>query len=222
MWYQGRDAMPSRYLSGCERWQTLHPEYEYVFWDEAAIVALLASSYSEYLPRWERIDKVIKKCDAARYFILHHCGGVYADLDTLPYRSIDEFLADFSLTDAPIVLSEESQDPLVWKGPLGKRIRAERGLQKIVGNAILLSRRGQGFWLDFLDASFLIGDLPVLESFSTWHLSEFIRGYPGRDQLAVVPPDHLLATRFQAGTTYVVHGYDATWFDYAKPVPWEG
>lgn len=224
MWYQGESAVPKRYAQYVERWKALHPSYEYRLWDQSSIAALLIARFPQYVESWHRIDKMIKKCDAARYLILHEYGGIYADMDTLPLRSLENIEVNLALPSRGIFLSEESQDPLSWKGDLGRRIRLERGFSMVVGNALMISDRAQQFWLDFLDACFLVGDRPVLDSFSTWHLSEFLQDPLNARRVVVVPAGHLLATprEIRGPDTYVVHNYDATWFDHSKPVPWEG
>lgn len=190
-----------------------------MFWDEATICQLVEQSFPEYLIMWQRLDKIIKKCDAARYFILYEYGGVYADLDTFAHKSIDSLICDLNLNGYSIALSEESRDPQSWKG---SRIAAERKNDRIIGNAIMISRRKQRFWLNFLDRCFTMRDRAVLESFSTWHLSQFIEGTERKENVVILPSKYLLATRFQGGETYAVHMYDATWFDRSKSRPWEG
>ncbi len=224
MWYQGASAVPERYAKNIESWKRLHPSFEYRFWDESALTLLLQASFPQYAEPWRRIDRLIKKCDAARYLILYKFGGIYADMDTTPLRSLENIETDLAISPRGVILSEESQDPLAWKGELGRRIRLERGLDVVVGNAVLISEPAQAFWLDFLDACFLIGDRPVLDSFSTWHLSEFLRHPRNAERVAIVPSGHLLATprEVKGSRTYVVHDYEATWFDHSKPIPWEG
>lgn len=222
MWYQGSQNVPPRYSPWRESWKRQNSDCKYMFWDEASICQLLEQSFKDYLVRWQRIDKIIKKCDAARYFILYEFGGVYADLDTFAYKSIDSLIYDLDLSGYSIALSEESHDPQSWKGPIARRIAAERNIDRIVGNAIMISRSKQGFWLEFLDRCFTMCDCPVLESFSTWHLSQFIEGTKHKENIAILPAKYLLATRFQRNSTYAVHRYDATWFDSNKSRPWEG
>lgn len=224
MWYQGISSVPERYGKNVGRWKELHPTFEYHFWDESSVTDLLQTRFPQYIEPWSQIDKMIKKCDAARYLILHEFGGMYADMDTMPLRSLESIEADLALPHKGVILSEESQDPLSWKGELGRRIRLERGFSVVVGNAILISDPAQAFWLDFIDACFLVSDRPVLDSFSTWHLSEFLQDPRNAERVNVVPAGHLLATprEVRGPDTYVVHDYDATWFDHSKPVPWEG
>lgn len=67
------------------------------FWDEARIVALLESKFPEHLTWFLSLQRTISKCDAARAFILHEFGGVYADCDFDPNpNTIQSFAAQAS------------------------------------------------------------------------------------------------------------------------------
>ena len=50
-------------------------------WTDRRLRAFIASYYPWFLPIYLRYDQHIKRVDAARYFLLYHYGGVYADLD---------------------------------------------------------------------------------------------------------------------------------------------
>jgi len=221
MWLQGLRNAPARYNLGRESWHHKNPDYKYLFWDEFRISKLLAQSFPQYTRQWHGLDSVIKKCDAARYFILHEYGGVYADLDTFAYRSIDSLIYNFDLSQFSIVLSEESHDPESWKAHLAKDALEARKINRIVGNAIIIARAKQDFWIEFLEACFILSNQPVLDSFSTWHLSKYIESSNHRHKIAILPARYLLATKFEGRSTYVVHSYDQSWFDYSKSLPWE-
>ena len=62
-------------------------------WDEASVVQLLEQQFPEWVDWFLGLQRVISKCDAARAFILHAFGGVYADCDFDPNP---ETIASFS------------------------------------------------------------------------------------------------------------------------------
>lgn len=53
-------------------------------WDDVAIVQLIQLSFPHHLEWYLGLQRIISKCDAARAFILHEFGGVYADCDFDP------------------------------------------------------------------------------------------------------------------------------------------
>lgn len=222
MWFQGIENMPDVYEKSIETWKSCNPDYTHMFWDEKSIHELIVSEYPEYTKKWISIDKIIKKCDAARYFLLYHFGGIYADLDTIAYRPIDGLMSELELNAYDVILSEESHEPLCWKNNIRKLVKEEQKFETIVGNAVLISRKGHGFWMNFLDNCFQLANESVLESFSTWHLTKFLKSVRHQYNVKVIPSTYLLAMSFDAGKSYATHMYHATWFNHQTEKPWEG
>ena len=220
MWFQGPNSIPSEYLSNINSWKERNRDYRYMFWDEENIKTLIKSSYPQYYENWIELNPLIKKCDSARYLILHKFGGIYADLDTYAHKSIDSLISDKNLDDFLVVFSEESLDPQSWKSGISKEIVREHNLNQVIANAVMLSAKHQDFWLDFLDASFEISYKKLLDSFGPWHLSRFFNKWPKKNHIKVLPYQYLLSSRVEE-CSYVTHSYDATWFDYSKKKPWE-
>ena len=54
---------------------------------------MIEEEYPEFLESYDAYDCHIKRVDAARYFILHRYGGIYADLDFVRLRPLDPLLA---------------------------------------------------------------------------------------------------------------------------------
>lgn len=67
------------------RWQqglvNLNPNWTLVKWTDESSRALIAQEYPWFLDTYDAYPSYIQRSDAARYFILYHHGGVYADLD---------------------------------------------------------------------------------------------------------------------------------------------
>ncbi|MCP3875404.1 MAG: hypothetical protein GY699_19900, partial [Desulfobacteraceae bacterium] len=173
----------------------------------------------------ESIDKIIKKCDAARYFILHKYGGIYADLDTVCIQPIDKLINDFSLESFDIIFSEETQDSnreKHWKANIKKLVFQKYSISQFVGNAIIISKPSVNFWIDFLRECFQISYKPVLESFSTWHLTKFLNTKGVDNEVKILNWKHMLSTKILPEKSYFMHHYDATWFNLKSLRPWEG
>ena len=66
----------------CQKtWMEKFPEWEYKFWSDEDLDALISTKYPWFLETYNGYNKKIKKIDAARYFILYEHGGLYADMD---------------------------------------------------------------------------------------------------------------------------------------------
>ena len=72
------------------RWQeqilALNPGWQLMRWTDASQRELIATSYPWFLAAYDAYPSYIQRCDAARYFIVYHHGGVYADLDIECFR----------------------------------------------------------------------------------------------------------------------------------------
>eukprot|EP00966_Prymnesium_polylepis_P239325 5534579-Prymnesium_polylepis.2 len=55
-------------------------------WTDQSARELIATHYAWFLNVYDGYPSYIQRCDAARYFILYHHGGVYADLDIECFR----------------------------------------------------------------------------------------------------------------------------------------
>ena len=219
MWYQGVDFTPDKYKIGIESWKNKNKDYQYIFWDKSNIPTFIENYYPDYATKWHNLDSIIKKCDASRYFILHRYGGVYADLDTFAHKGIDDLIYDQNLNEYSIILSEECLKPQVWKSEISKKMAEEHNLRRLIGNAILISAKNQNFWLEFLNNSFEISNLPILESFSTWHFSQFLDANSDNYPIKIIPYEFLLSAVVNKNS-YVTHSYDGNWLDKTKDMPW--
>jgi len=221
MWFQGINNCPSKYTEGINSWKEQNKSYAYIFWDEQNILELLLKYYPCYIQEWKNIDSVIKKCDSARYFILHHHGGIYADLDTYAYRPINDLSRFCDISNVDLVLNEENNSPQVWKSKISLRMAKDRDIKSVIGNAVLISKKGQKFWIDFLNEAFKVKEKPVLKSFSTWHLTKFYNDSKNTYNIKVLPANYFMLTNYRDEKTIATHKYDASWFDYSKDKPWD-
>ncbi len=221
IWLQGESLCPDHYKSWKKKWQSIHGGFEYIFWDEKRISKFLEKHFNEYFNEWYNLDLPIKKCDSARYFILYHYGGIYADLDTIPFKPITQLIDDLALTDYDVILSEESSDPQAWKSKIAFEMAKANNFRKVLGNAIIISKKHATFLIDFVKEGFKVSHMPVLESFSTWHMSKFYQINKHKYNMVVLPPNHLLLTKYTDENTYAIHKYEATWFDNSKDRPWD-
>jgi len=73
-----------------EKWKNYHntwkekfpePEYTHILWDYDKCRNLIKENYKWFLTTFDNYPKHIQRVDSARYFILYHHGGIYADLD---------------------------------------------------------------------------------------------------------------------------------------------
>ncbi|KAL1527193.1 hypothetical protein AB1Y20_015872 [Prymnesium parvum] len=87
-----KDEEPPRRLFA-RRWRQAlrdaNPGWDYRLWTDADNRKLIASRYPWFLRAYDRYATPIQRSDAARYFIAHAYGGVYADLDIECFRPFE-------------------------------------------------------------------------------------------------------------------------------------
>ena len=74
-------TIPKRWQSWVESWKRYHPEWDYRFWTDEDCRDFVAGEYPDFLTTYDGYPYQIQRVDAFRYLVLHHQGGVYADMD---------------------------------------------------------------------------------------------------------------------------------------------
>jgi mannosyltransferase OCH1-like enzyme len=98
-----------------QTWLEHHPDWDYHFWTDQDILEFLAEHYSWFLPIYKGYQHSICRVDAFRYFLMHHFGGVYIDLDFEAFRPIDELVIgqELMLSLEPSTHAESTNAPLL-------------------------------------------------------------------------------------------------------------
>lgn len=134
-------AVPPAFQAWCESWRRLHPTWDYRFWTDAALEAFVATHYPAFLATYRAYPQGIMRADAARVMLLHHFGGLYADLDAECLQPFDDLRHE-----TRVLLAEE---PLAHRQSL---LITARRLPAVLCNAVMLSPPGHPFWLQVLAA----------------------------------------------------------------------
>lgn len=123
-----------------DAWAESHPDWELRLWDDADIRALVAADYPQHLATFDSYPSGIYRADAFRFFVLHRVGGVYADLDVVPLRKIDELIGrtECFVGAEPVKHVEDNE--------------SYRGLPMSLCNAFMGSAPGHVFWQRCLEA----------------------------------------------------------------------
>ncbi|GAA5997348.1 uncharacterized protein JCM10292_000194 [Rhodotorula paludigena] len=83
------DIVPKRWADVRQGCQDLHPDYEFKLWSDAASRQFIAEEYPWFLSTFDSYTYPIQRADSIRYFVLHHYGGIYMDLDIGCRRNLD-------------------------------------------------------------------------------------------------------------------------------------
>ena len=70
----------------------LRARSEYMLWTDAGSREFIATNYPWFLSAFDGYPYPIQRADAIRYFVLHHYGGIYMDLDVGCQQRMDPLL----------------------------------------------------------------------------------------------------------------------------------
>jgi mannosyltransferase OCH1-like enzyme/glycosyltransferase involved in cell wall biosynthesis len=208
--------IPFEFLGCVDSWRRLHPDWEYRLWTDADNRRFIAERYPWFLAVYDAYPRAIQRADAIRYFLLHHFGGLYVDLDFQPRRSIDALLAGRTC-----VLGLES--------PVQARMN---GRDEIVGNAIMACTPGHPFFSRVIHSlgNFASRTDGVMSSTGPFMMTQVYRAFDQLDLVHLAPAAQLYplsmeqADRFrQTGSSevdlsaaYAIHFHHGTWW---RPSP---
>jgi mannosyltransferase OCH1-like enzyme len=173
------------------------PHWDYRFWTDADLAVFVHETYPDHYGRWSALDVPIKRVDVARYFLLHHHGGLYADLDFLFTNPVDELL------DGSHHLYFYRSTEAIVKG------------WQFLGNAFMISAPGESFWMGLVDFVFALpADTPVLHHTGPRAVGAYYETLEDRSGFRIFGPDEFDNDRCAAGVGEHRYGYHmraATW-----------
>jgi len=176
-------------------------------WTDESIEDFLEKHYPAFIPTFKSYPYNIQRVDAARYFILHHFGGVYMDLDVGCQKNKD--LADISNSMGR--LNATAALPLTQ--PVG------------FSNDVLFATKGSPFFKELIDALpiknkwFATPYLTVMFSTGPMFLSlQYLAMLPSIKAQVLAIPEELYTER---GTRYFKHLRGSTWHgNDVKAIQW--
>lgn len=196
----------------------MHPGWEYRFWTDDLLLDFVTEHYAQFLPVFISYQRPVMRADAARYLLLHHYGGVYADIDVECVQNHDRFLENNKLM-LPL-------EPLTH---LTVGAVAKAGLKRLVGNAWMASEPGNPFWHLVIQELFLrqSEDDPLIAT-GPIMLTQLINRSEGQLDISLISRSVVYpASKFDRGwlafrkigsphwfseDTLAIHYWDGTWW----------
>lgn len=204
------DSIPEQFQAWTESWSRHNPGWTRMFWNDRTLLEFVGEHYPDFLPTFCSYRVGVQRADAGRYLLLHHFGGVYADIDC-------ECVAPFApiMAEDRIVLCREPESHFADQA-------AFRGLPYLLFNGTMASPPGHPFWLHLL--SFL-PDLrrakEAIDATGPAVLTSAQLSFPDQASL-VIHPSHLFTPLDRDGRpggkagdraeTLSVHHWAGTWW----------
>ena len=203
IWYQDEEPIPFKFDTWVRSWNEFCPDYTFKMWNKTTLREAVVRYEPDYLSLYDDFDWDIKRIDFARYVILKHEGGIYADLDVQLYKPID------SLLDEQMMLTFEAPGYLL-------------------SNAVMMAEPNHPLWDSVFRSSIMNRHLNVERATGplmfTQTVSDFVERQRG--MITVLPPEAFHP--FMADDpdrwslpvpedSYGVHWFAASWYKEVEP-----
>ena len=86
------NILPKNIALQCKTWVVKNPEYEYNFFTDEDIINFIKTEFPTYLQYYNLLVEGAAKCDLWRLLVLKKYGGVYADLDTICHKPLENII----------------------------------------------------------------------------------------------------------------------------------
>lgn len=157
-----------------ESWRALNPDWEYRFWTDSELAEFVQSTYPDLWPLYQAAPKPVMRADIARYLLLHHFGGIYADIDTTCKASLAPLEGE-----TRVVLSQEPTEH--WGDHT-----TMRDMPFLIFNGTMASPKGHPFWLHIIKTLLISQHAKeVLDSTGPLMLTGAVLSYPAQAELAL-------------------------------------
>lgn len=178
------------------------------------LLDFVAQHYPEYLATYCSYRNGVQRADAARYMLLHHFGGVYADLDCECVASFEKLVIE----DRVVLCMEPDSHAM-------DQVKV-RNLPYLLFNGTMASPAGHPFWSHLLRFLPTVKDAKdVLDATGPCLLTAAQLSYPDQTAFAI-HPHSLFAPADRDGEapgaadplTLSIHHWAGTWWIRSKPV----
>ena len=114
---KNKELWPNTWNICQQTWKTHFPspEYKYMLWNDDDLNKFIQTHYNWFYDYFLEYKHNICRIDAARYFILYHYGGIYADMDFYCFKNFYKELDSnkISIVESPYKYNESLQNSLM-------------------------------------------------------------------------------------------------------------
>jgi hypothetical protein len=199
----------------------LHPDWDYCFYDDAAVLDFVSSEFPEYAGVFQAFPFKIQKFDFFRYLAVYRHGGFYFDLDVLLSEPLDSLLEHSCvLPFEELTLSRHLRETHAMDWEVGNyAFGAEPGdsfLGRVIENCVRSQREPK--WIEPMMRGiprWFRSDFEVLNSTGPGMLSRTLAESPELDERVTVlfPPDVHDKKHWHQFGAFGTHLMEGSWRD---------
>ena len=210
-------ALPADFATYAATWEKLNPTWTWRFWTDRDLLEFVAQKYPEYLELYCRYPLGVQRADLGRYLLLHHFGGVYADMDAECLHSLEPLSNEDRL-----ILCEEPPGPATPQA-------AARGFDRILFNGVMASPAGHPFWPHLLTRLVATRHARnVLDATGPYLLTGAVNSFTHPASLRIEGPRFFHAPAKTQASPYIqmgpqsfaCHHQAGTWWQAPQVKPW--
>ncbi|KAL0949438.1 hypothetical protein HGRIS_009496 [Hohenbuehelia grisea] len=190
------DTLPAKWKDISQACRDMMPDYEYKLWTDENSRRFIQEQYPWFLETFDGYPYNIQRADAIRYFVLHHYGGVYLDLDIGCLRPLDPLLK------YPVILPKT-----IPVGVSNDLMFAEKGhpfLQQTIHNLITFDH---SWILNYPTVMFSTGPMFLSIQYGLWSSSQS----PGHIRILPKSLYGKNAKEGEAPHSFFSHFYGSSW-----------
>jgi mannosyltransferase OCH1-like enzyme len=212
IFFAGEAAVPENYRRYHQTILKHHPDWEHRFWNETQCRTFIEENYPWFLSVYDSYPHKIQRCDAIRYFILHHYGGFYIDMDVECLKPIDDLLEGFELVLSKLVIFTNAIMGSVPGHPLWLKVFEEMEKRKdpLPRNINSLLNNSLPYYVGYSTGPILLNDCIVAGKF---HETPTVRACPGYifEPGAPMEIDGKIVKRDGTEQSYTIHHMTTHW-----------
>lgn len=220
IWHQGSDKIPERIKKMQETWTSKNPDFQYTLLDDKAMKKIVSGYSGKCLELYENYPHIVQKCALAQFVVLYQHGGFYADIDSVCFRSIEEFITifKFKLTI--------TQNPLSWF-----ETYMSWGLSVILNTGMMYSPPGHVLLKKVIDQLIEIGNIEdeskyqtILQTTSFYNFSKILKDDLHHDGLEIVSADYFepcfcnIFCKPDEEESYAWHQLEKSWVSFEQRI----
>ena len=88
-------------------WKKNFQNFEFMEWDEPQLDIFMNKYYAEFIDVYNGFPVKIMKFDFVRFCLLHHYGGIYADMDFYCYQNFYDDISDYDNSIVELLYKED-------------------------------------------------------------------------------------------------------------------
>ncbi|KAI8908576.1 nucleotide-diphospho-sugar transferase [Gorgonomyces haynaldii] len=158
--------VPERFSVWRDQWKQTNPHLKQILWTDADNDLFVKLFYPQFQYFWSQFPENIYKVDSVRYLYLHQFGGLYVDMDTIPFESVD-----------PLFEGHENE-------PILGQISSDTNWDNNIPNAFMASKPGHPFWIFVwgnilmrrsveTKVEYVTGPATLFDAVNKWHVDRF-------------------------------------------------